>query len=125
MAKTDIGKIQWFDLTVPEAEDIRDFYVEVCGWSAANHDMGGYADYVMQNEEGEPVAGVCHARGVNAKLPAAWMPYVLVEDIDQTLEKAKARGAEIIDDRREANLAIIRDPAGAYIGFWQQEPQRP
>ena len=33
-APTDIGKIEWIDLTVGEASRMRDFYCSVVGWSS-------------------------------------------------------------------------------------------
>jgi predicted enzyme related to lactoylglutathione lyase len=43
-----IGSVGWVDLTVPDAPRLRDFYQAVVGWRASDLDMGGYADYVMQ-----------------------------------------------------------------------------
>ena len=47
------GLIAWCDLTVPDAEAVRDFYHHVVGWQVAEVDMGGYADYCMN----EPATG--------------------------------------------------------------------
>ena len=64
------GTMAWFDLTVPDADRIRDFYAAVVGWRPEAMDMGGYADYSMKVPEGEAVvAGVCHDRGENSGLP--------------------------------------------------------
>ena len=42
-------------------------------------DMGGYDDWsLIPPDGGDPVAGICHARGVNATLPAAWLVYWMV-----------------------------------------------
>jgi hypothetical protein len=66
------GGIGWHDLTVEDAPRIRDFYQVVVGWRAEPLDMGGYDDYVMvQAGTADPVAGICHARGPNATIPAA------------------------------------------------------
>jgi predicted enzyme related to lactoylglutathione lyase len=67
------GQVAWIDLTVPNAEAVRDFYQQVTGWTASSVDMGGYADYCMSSAAGNMVAGICHARGVNAELPPVWM----------------------------------------------------
>ena len=53
-----IGTIGWLDLTVPEAEGLRDFYSEVVGWEAEEVDMGGYADFSMKSADGLARAGV-------------------------------------------------------------------
>src|SRR5690606_21936482 len=86
----DIGSVSWVDLTVSNAEEVRDFYREVVGWSSEDLDMGEYADYVMRSPAtGEAVAGVCHARGVNAHLPAQWLVYLTVADLEASVEKVK------------------------------------
>ncbi|MGH9367705.1 MAG: VOC family protein, partial [Thermoanaerobaculia bacterium] len=71
-----IGSIGWVDLTVENADAVRDFYRDVTGWTISPVDMGGYSDYCMNEPaSGKSVAGVCHARGVNADLPAQWLIY--------------------------------------------------
>ena len=53
-----VGSIGWKDLTVDDAERVRDFYMAVAGWTAQPIDMGGYNDYVMMPAGGgEPVGG--------------------------------------------------------------------
>ena len=75
------GTIVWKDLTVENADVIRDFYAEVVGWKHSPCDMGGYDDYNMiPPESNDPVAGICHARGANANLPAQWLIYVAVQE---------------------------------------------
>ena len=44
---------------------------------------GGYADYCMNEpESGQTIAGVCHARGVNANLPPQWLLYITVANLE-------------------------------------------
>ena len=80
MIKT--GGIGWLDLTVPNADNVRDFYASVCDWSPVEVSMGDYADYAMAQADGTSVAGICHARGGNADLPNVWLPYFVVEDLE-------------------------------------------
>src|SRR5262249_7780617 len=64
------GRIGWIHLTVSDAETLRDFYQSVTGWTPAPVDMGGYSDFCMYPPgEAQPVAGICHARGLNSNLP--------------------------------------------------------
>jgi hypothetical protein len=67
--KPSLGSIAWQDLTVPDAERIRDFYAQVAGSQPEPVSMGESSDYTMSAAGGAVVAGVCHARGENAKLP--------------------------------------------------------
>ena len=64
-ATPDPGSISWTDLTVADAEAVRNFYQAVVGWTPEAQPMGEYSDFVM-SADGTPVAGICHARGENA-----------------------------------------------------------
>ena len=118
------GQIGWFDLTVPNAVEIRDFYKDVAGWSAAGQDMGGYEDFSMFPPGSDvPVAGVCHARGSNADLPPVWLIYIVVSDLEESIRRAEARGGKL---RKPATnmggmgrYCVMEDPAGAVAALFE------
>ncbi|HEY9449285.1 MAG TPA: hypothetical protein VIQ60_06005 [Gemmatimonadaceae bacterium] len=56
------GTIGWADLTVADAEHIRDFYAAVTGWVPQPLSMGDYADYVM-TAPGTAAPGGCLMSG--------------------------------------------------------------
>jgi hypothetical protein len=121
------GSIVWADLTVEHADRVRDFYREVVGWTSSDVDMGGYHDYCMnQPADAKTVAGVCHARGANAGLPPQWLVYVIVEDLDASMQKCVELGGTIISPVRrsgaEGRYVVVRDPAGAAIALFEDEP---
>lgn len=115
------GKIVWTDLTVQNAEEVRDFYQSVLGWKSTDHSMGEYNDYVMQADENDQgTAGICHAKGANANMPAQWLVYVQVESVAAASEACLAQGGKIIDGPRQMGnnlFAVIQDPAGAVLGI--------
>ncbi|MFA6234813.1 MAG: VOC family protein, partial [Bacteroidota bacterium] len=91
--KPQMGIIAWADLTVENADAVRDFYQAVVGWTPAAVSMGDYNDYGMTPAGSDaPVAGICHARGVNAGLPPVWMIYIYVEDLDASIEACESHG---------------------------------
>ena len=103
------GRIGWQDLTVGNAEQVRDFYSAVAGWQSQPLSMGEYDDYVMLSPDGESaVGGVCHARGVNANIPPVWMVYINVEDLDSSVESVTKLGGEIVDGPRELGRGSVR-----------------
>ena len=118
-----VGTLAWRDLTVPDAEKIRDFYKSVVGWGSQDVKMDGYSDFSMiASGTGEAVAGVCHARGSNANLPPQWLMYVVVEDLDRSARHCAEQGGEVIDGPRElgqGRFCVIRDPAGAVCALYQ------
>ncbi|MEZ5980353.1 MAG: VOC family protein [Planctomycetota bacterium] len=118
-----VGTFGWTDLTVPDATKVRDFYTDVVGWSFEGLSMGDYEDYVMKAADGSAVAGVCHARGSNAGLPAAWLVYVYVANLDRSLERVRAHGGRVLHGPRDVGngrMAVIEDPAGAAMALFEQ-----
>lgn len=122
-----VGRIAWLDLTVPDADATRDFYREVIGWSVqdvAMEDAGeSYADYAMLGADGAGIAGVCHARGVNAGLPPVWMLYLTVGDLGESLRRVPDEGGRVIktmpgEDGVTA-YAAIQDPVGVHVALMQ------
>jgi uncharacterized protein len=112
------GAIAWVDLTVSDAPRVRDFYAAVTGWKCQDVPMGDYSDFGMAAPgSGRAVAGVCHARGANADLPAQWLVYITVADLDASLERCRSLGGALVSGPRGmgdwGRFAVIRDPAGA------------
>lgn len=124
-AAGSVGRISWLDLTVPNAAATRDFYRQVIGWSVEDvevNDRGDrYADFNMLGEDGEPAAGVCHARGTNLGLPPVWMLYLPVGDLAESLRLVREDGGEVLREAAgsegEAAYAAVRDPAGACLAL--------
>ena len=121
-AKPELGTIGWVDLTVSDAEKLRDFYSAVVGWTPQGCDMGGYQDYTMAAPSGQVVSGVCPARGANANIPPVWLVYFLVADVAASVAVCKANGGEVIVEPKSmggGTFAVIRDPAGAVCALYQ------
>lgn len=124
MTDTKTGSISWIDLTVDDAERVRRFYERVVGWDASPVEMGGYADYSMNRPSTDtPAAGICHARGVNADLPAQWLIYITVPDIDAAIASCRELGGDVLAGPRglgeHGRFCVIRDPAGAVAALFE------
>lgn len=124
--KPEIGTMGWFDLTVPNADQVKEFYTSVVGWEPENVDMGGYNDYTMKTpESGTPVAGVCHARGGNADFPPQWMMYITVANVNNSAEQVTKLGGKILIGPKNmggyGRYCIIKDPAGAVCSLFEPE----
>jgi predicted enzyme related to lactoylglutathione lyase len=125
----EVGTIGWIDLTVNDAETVRDFYREVVGWKVGAVDMGGYQDFTMSTAEKEQmVAGVCHARGSNAALPPVWLIYITVADVDRSAEQVVRKGGKVRIPPRSmggGRFCLIEDPAGAVSALFEPPPPKP
>lgn len=120
-----VGRIAWLDLTVSDASITRDFYRQVVGWSVQNVEIedGGehYADYNMLGDDGNPAAGVCHARGVNIGLPPVWMIDLPVGDLAESLRRVQEEGGKVVKvmqgEDGEYVYAAVQDLVGAYLAL--------
>lgn len=119
---SEFGKIGWIDMTVDDAPKVRDFYKAVVGWGSEEVSMGEYADYSMTTSDGQAVAGICHARGSNAELPAGWLIYITVKDVEDSASTCIAHGGEVLvapTGLGGGRFCVIRDPAGSVAALYQ------
>lgn len=131
-----LGELAWMDLTVPNAEQVKEFYQKVLGWqsdavsmSAGNENYEDYTMIATKPESGEDatdsqfVTGVCHAKGANKDMPAVWLPYFLVADIDIAASTVQATKGELITEIKsmgDDKYVVIKDPAGAQCVLYQK-----
>jgi predicted enzyme related to lactoylglutathione lyase len=121
--KPKVGSISWVDLTVDNADQVRNFYKAVVGWESTEVEMQGYSDYCMNTpESGNTVAGICHARGPNADLPSAWLLYITVQDLRKSISRCNRLGGTVISGIKDLGpqgcYCVIRDPAGAVVALF-------
>lgn len=122
------GLITWADLTVADATTLRDFYSAVVGWTSESVNMGGYSDYSMNLPgNGTPMAGICHARGVNEGLPPQWLVYIAVPALEQSMTRCEELGGKVLSPPRSIGAAgrfcVIQDPAGAVAALFEAATQ--
>ncbi|HSM29699.1 MAG TPA: VOC family protein [Woeseiaceae bacterium] len=117
------GKIGWIDITVDDAAGLRDFYADVTGLSPQPVSMGDYDDFNMTAPgSGEPVCGICHARGGNEDLPAGWLVYFVVDDVEASAAACIEKGGKILVEPRGlagGRFCVIEDPSGAAAALYQ------
>ncbi|MFC2084955.1 VOC family protein [Bacteroidota bacterium] len=121
--KTGIGTVSWVDLTVNNAEELKDFYKEVIGWKTESVPMGDYHDFNMISPGTQEVqAGICNAKGANSNLPSHWMIYLTVENVNKSAESCRELGGKIIIEPKNmgnyGRCAVIQDPAGAVCALF-------
>ena len=120
-----MGSIRWLDLTVSDASTTKDFYQQVVGWSVESVEMDDngvrYVDYNMLGEDGTPVSGICHARGVNLGLPPVWLIYLPVGDFIESLSRVEEEGGKVVHAMQgkdgEYVYATVQDPVGAHLAL--------
>lgn len=119
-----IGSIGWIDLTVPNADAVKDFYAEVVGWKPEGLSMGDYEDFNMCMD-GVPKTGICHKKGPNAHIPSQWMIYINVADVEASCASVKKLGGQCLTEikvmKGYGKYCLIEDPAGAVCTLFEHE----
>jgi uncharacterized protein len=115
LASTDIAKA-------------KTFYTTLFDWKTTDNDMGGSMIYTtFRPTDDSPGGGMMQHPMPGA--PSAWLPYVLVDDVNAANKKVVSLGGKIIVDTQEVPklgwFSVITDPAGAHLGLWQTNPDAP
>ena len=117
------GEFCWNELATPDIDAAKKFYESCFGWTFTDHQVDGdtYSMVRCSNNEFAGIWQIPHDK--QHKIPPHWMSYILVKDLEQSLEKVLKQGASIkvpITKTGDFGLfAIIIDPTGAYVGLWQ------
>jgi predicted enzyme related to lactoylglutathione lyase len=108
----------WFDLGAPDAGQAREFYAALFGWAIAPAgNAGPYQAWITDGQQ--PWAGIVHA---DEAASAGWLPYVVVEDLDEAAKRAASLGATVIAgpaDGPAGTSVTIADPAGARLALFK------
>lgn len=121
------GIIKWVDLTVDNADEVRDFYEAVVGWTHQTLENEGRDDYIMlHRDSGNVATGICWQKGSLKGLPQQWLPYVTVDDLDDSMRSADAAGGKVIFGPRDSETmgrwCVVEDPAGAVMALTELTP---
>lgn len=120
-----VGAMIWNELATRDHQKARDFLGAVFGWQFQQVEGQDYY-YILNN--GRMNGGIMPMDASWGDVPANWMVYFTVADIDATAAKATALGGKLLRPIFEApgvgRMAVIADPQGAVCSFIQaSEPQ--
>lgn len=118
------GDFFWLDLLARDPAQAAKFYRGLAGYEISQTELDDGMTRTVLASGGYARAGI-------AAMPAAvkqpgWLPYVLVEDVAGTLEKARAAGGTVLVEPRadllDGNVGVIADPRGGVLGVvnWTQ-----
>lgn len=123
-AETTPGEFHWNELSTRDPARAVAFYRDLSGYTVESMDMGPIGTYhVLQT--GETMrAGIMKAP--SAEVPTAWLPYVRVKNVDETLRRATELGAQVMAPAEDAEMvgrfAVLIDPTGAAIAVITPAP---
>lgn len=119
------GHFCWYELSTTDIGAAAAYYTEVIGWKVGPWgDEPGKMPYAHVESAQGQVAGITYlqerAKAMGA--PPNWLGYVLVDDVDATVAKAQALGAQLyvaMDIPNTGRIAVIADPQGAVIALYK------
>lgn len=114
------GSVSWFELTTRDVDGAARFYADVFGWTTQDATVGDFRYTLFQNG-GANVGGMLEPPpGVPPEVPANWMPYVEVTDVDATAGRAAELGGAVLAPPMSmpsaGRFAVLADPHGAFFG---------
>lgn len=126
MSEHSSGQFCWNELATVDVNKAKEFYSKVLGWEFKEIHAGEML-YTIVKSNNKEIAGIWQIpKEQMNEIPPHWMAYILVDNVENTLEKAKKNGAQEIKGVTQAGemglFAIIQDPTGAHVAFW--EPTR-
>ena len=108
----------WFDLSAADTSQAREFYGALFGWAVASAENAGpYQAWITDGQQ--PWAGIVHA---DTAAGAAWLPYVVVDDLDEAAKRAVSLGATVVAgpaDGPAGASVTIADPGGARLALFK------
>ena len=117
---TRVGTFVWHEQVSSDPEKAKGFYTQLFGWGTEVFGPGEI-DYTMISSGGRTHGGFSTA--MEGAPPPHWLGHIRVDDVDETVEKAKAAGGKLaagpFDMEDVGKMAIVGDPQGAYIGVYQ------
>lgn len=118
------GKMVWFDLITTDTAKAKKFYCDLVGWKTQSWKAD---EYDMWDSGDGQIGGVTSidTAATKAGVPAHWMAYVAVEDVDAGTKQAQSLGAKVIlpgtDIPDVGRFSIILDPTGANIALFKSK----
>jgi hypothetical protein len=109
------------ELTTHDLPKAKEFYSALFGWKLQDMPMVGGRNYTMINVGEGTGGGMMTAP--DPSIPPHWLPYVAVDDLAASTQRAKDLGATMIMENIPVadygRFTILKDPTGAVIAMWQ------
>jgi uncharacterized protein len=120
----------WVDMFTSDAAASKTFYSSLMNWTAKDVPTPGQGGaYTMLSSGGEDFGGIGSLSNPAEK--PSWMPYILVNNVEQTVRDAEKLGATVLRQPMEiptvGRFAVVQDPAGGIFSpmSFVQPPKPP
>jgi predicted enzyme related to lactoylglutathione lyase len=122
---TAVGTFVWREHVSSDSQRAQDFYTQLFGWEIEPFKSGDF-EYPMISANGQMHGGF---PSVPAGVPPHWVSDVQVESVDDTVEKVKSAGGDVVsgpsDIPEVGRYAALKDPQGALFVAFQPDGDGP
>lgn len=118
----------WMEMWARDVNQMAEFYSGIGGYTVKQAESGIDRPELYLVAGGYPRAGIIELQ--RQDLPSAWLPYIRVEDLSETLDRVRQAGGNVFvepnPEIRKGMVAVIIDPLGAAVGLaeWPEEGAR-
>ncbi|MDH3890092.1 MAG: VOC family protein [candidate division Zixibacteria bacterium] len=119
--KPTAGMFCWNELMTRDTEGASKFYSELLGWSPTDSGMPGMKYTLMKVGDKDAGGMMTMPPEVPEQVPAHWMSYVTVDDVDAAAAKAPELGGQVMHGPADipgvGRFCVVQDPGGATFGM--------
>lgn len=125
MTRPKTGEVGWNELVTTDTKAASNFYGKLFGWQAEPFTPQGMPaggmPYTLFKIDPNSMGVGGMMQVPHPEMPSQWIPYVVVDNVDQSLAKATKLGAKtcvpVMSIGEIGRIAVIQDPQGATIGL--------
>lgn len=122
------GRFIWHELVSEKPDASADYYSGLFDWEIRRTELEGGETYRMISTGGKDLGGIVPPDR-DRKLPAQWIPFVTVADVNDFCDRATGLGAEVAIHPKArpgvGRFAVLLDPLGAPIAPFRAEDEVP
>lgn len=117
----ELGEVSWHELATTDLDGAWAFYRDLFGWKeTSTMDMGEAGPYKMYGRTDLPLGGI-YNKPAAMPGPPAWLCYIRVPNVDDSIEQVKAAGGQVINGPMEVPggdwIAQCLDPQGGMFAL--------
>lgn len=115
------GTFCWNELVTRDKSGAAKFYTELLGWKAVDSGMPGIGYTLFKIGDVDAGGMMDMPPDVPREVPAHWMAYIAVDDVDAVADKVGGLGGSILHGPQDVpnvgRFCVIQDPTGAVVSL--------
>jgi predicted enzyme related to lactoylglutathione lyase len=115
------GTFCWNELMTRDTAAAGKFYSELVGWKPVDAGMPGTPYTLFKAGDKDAGGMMAMPAEIPAQVPAHWMAYVAVDDVDAVAKRVGELGGQILHGPQDipnvGRFCVVQDPTGAAVSF--------